>query len=162
MDTFELAQKYFADHNYRIIEIDTANQVITLRFQMNTIHFWCSPNDSHFFCLALPNFTDVNEYETEIKKAYRNLIKQYHPDQYGDNPLKDLAQEKLTEINKAYDMIKNGGGSQSRSHSSSYNTNNGYSNSYNNPIAEYAEIRRVGYIATLQCVVNQVERKENL
>lgn len=68
MDTFELAQKYFADHNYRIIEIETANQVITLRFQMNTIHFWCSPNDSHFFCLALPNFTDVNEYNIEQVK----------------------------------------------------------------------------------------------
>lgn len=34
---------------------------------------------------------------------------------------------------------------------------------YSNPQAiEYAEIRRVGYIATLQCVVNCVERKENL
>ena len=27
-------------------------------------------------------------------------------DQYGDNPLKNLAEEKLAEINKAYDMIK--------------------------------------------------------
>ena len=81
--------------------------------------------------------------QEEIKAAYRKLVKQYHPDQYGDNPLKDLAQEKLTEINKAYDMIKNGGGSQNGSYSSSYNTNNSYSNSYNNPIAEYAEIRRL-------------------
>ena len=37
--------------------------------------------------------------QEEIKKAYRNLIKQYHPDQYGDNPLKDLAEEKMREIN---------------------------------------------------------------
>ena len=43
----------------------------------------------------------------EIKSAYRKLVKQYHPDQYGDNPLKNLAEEKLAEINKAYDMIKN-------------------------------------------------------
>ena len=34
---------------------------------------------------------------------------------------------------------------------------------YSNPQpVEYKEIRRVGYIATLQCVVNQIERKENL
>lgn len=68
MDTFELAQKYFADHNYRIIEIDSASKVITFRFQMNTIHFWCTPNDDNFFCLALPNFTDVNEYNIEQVK----------------------------------------------------------------------------------------------
>ena len=37
--------------------------------------------------------------QEEIKKAYRNLIKQYHPDQYGDNPLKELAEEKVREIN---------------------------------------------------------------
>ena len=45
--------------------------------------------------------------QEEIKSAYRKLVKQYHPDQYGDNPLKNLAEEKLAEINKAYDMIKN-------------------------------------------------------
>ena len=44
--------------------------------------------------------------QEEIKSAYRKLVKQYHPDQYGDNPLKNLAEEKLAEINKAYDMIK--------------------------------------------------------
>ena len=37
-----------------------------------------------------------------------NLVKKYHPDQYGDNPLKDLAQEKLAEINEAYDMLTKG------------------------------------------------------
>lgn len=81
--------------------------------------------------------------QEEIKAAYRKLVKQYHPDQYGDNPLKDLAQEKLTEVNKAYDMLKNGGGSQGGSYSSSYNTNTGYNNTYNNAVAEYAEIRRL-------------------
>ena len=41
--------------------------------------------------------------QEEIKSAYRRLVKQYHPDQYVNNPLKDLAQEKLAEINKAYE-----------------------------------------------------------
>lgn len=41
----------------------------------------------------------------EVKKAYRELVKKYHPDQYGDNPLKELAGEKMREINEAYDYL---------------------------------------------------------
>ncbi|MGE5613664.1 MAG: J domain-containing protein [Bacillota bacterium] len=43
--------------------------------------------------------------EEEIKKAYRELVKKYHPDQYADNPLSKLAEEKLREINEAYDYL---------------------------------------------------------
>lgn len=47
--------------------------------------------------------------EEEIKKAYRELVKKYHPDQYQDNPLAKLAEEKLREVNEAYDyLMKNG------------------------------------------------------
>jgi molecular chaperone DnaJ len=41
----------------------------------------------------------------EIKKAYRELVKKYHPDRYRDNPLSGLAEEKLREINEAYDIL---------------------------------------------------------
>lgn len=43
--------------------------------------------------------------DDEIKKAYRDLARKYHPDNYHDNPLADLAQEKMKEINEAYDAI---------------------------------------------------------
>jgi len=43
--------------------------------------------------------------DEEIKKAYRELARKYHPDNYHDNPLADLAQEKMKEINEAYDTI---------------------------------------------------------
>ncbi|MCX7923939.1 MAG: DnaJ domain-containing protein [Clostridia bacterium] len=43
--------------------------------------------------------------EDEIKKAYRELVKKYHPDQYMDNPLSSLAEDKLREINQAYDYL---------------------------------------------------------
>ena len=43
----------------------------------------------------------------EIKKAYRELAKKYHPDNYINNPLSDLANEKMKEINEAYDAILN-------------------------------------------------------
>ena len=45
--------------------------------------------------------------DDEIKTAYRNLARKYHPDNYADdNPLKDLANEKMQEINQAYDEIQ--------------------------------------------------------
>ena len=49
----------------------------------------------------------VNEDADEetIKKAYKELVKKYHPDKYVNNPLADLAAEKMKEINKAYDML---------------------------------------------------------
>jgi molecular chaperone DnaJ len=49
--------------------------------------------------------------EAEIKKAYRDLVKKYHPDQYENNPLGDLANEKMQEINEAYDFLMKDGGS---------------------------------------------------
>ncbi len=45
--------------------------------------------------------------DEEVKNAYRNLARKYHPDNYDDgNPLKDLATEKMQEINAAYDEIQ--------------------------------------------------------
>ncbi|MBR0039914.1 MAG: DnaJ domain-containing protein [Oscillospiraceae bacterium] len=43
--------------------------------------------------------------DEEIKKAYRDLAKKYHPDM---NPGDQRAAEKMNEINDAYDRIKNG------------------------------------------------------
>ncbi len=45
--------------------------------------------------------------EETVKKAYKELVKKYHPDKYVNNPLADLAAEKMKEINQAYDMIIN-------------------------------------------------------
>ena len=42
----------------------------------------------------------------EIKKAYRELARKYHPDNYVNNPLADLVEEKMKEINEAYDQIQ--------------------------------------------------------
>ena len=41
--------------------------------------------------------------DEEVKKAYRDLARKYHPDNYHDNPLADLAQERMKEINEAYE-----------------------------------------------------------
>ena len=72
-----------------------------------------------------------NASDDEVKKAYRELARKYHPDNYVNNPLADLAQEKMKEINEAYDMItkqRSSGSSAGRSqgtYSSSYTQNTG-------------------------------------
>lgn len=74
--------------------------------------------------------------EEEIKKAYRELAKKYHPDRYGDNPLKDLAEDKMREINEAYDYLLKNNTHSSFNGSAGYNSNTAGGN--NNT---YAEIR---------------------
>lgn len=56
-----------------------------------------------------PNATD-----DEVKRAYKELSRKYHPDAYVNNPLADLAEDKFKEIQEAYTQIMNmraGGGS---------------------------------------------------
>ncbi len=60
--------------------------------------------------LGLPR----NANEEQIKRAYRELAKKYHPDNFPDASMRELAEEKMKEINEAYDMLmrKNGGNSE--------------------------------------------------
>jgi len=91
---------------------------------------------------------DVSEDATqeEIRAAYLKLVKKYHPDRYVDNPLKELANEKLKEINEAYEMLTKKGSSASSGHAGSYHQNSGYGSSshqaYSGPnAAEFARAR---------------------
>ena len=43
--------------------------------------------------------------DDEIKRAYRELSRKYHPDSYANNPLSDLAEEKFKEVQEAYNTI---------------------------------------------------------
>lgn len=63
--------------------------------------------------------------DDEIKKAYRDLARKYHPDNYHDNPLADLAQERMKEINEAYEAVQ----SQRKRGSSASSAASGYGRS---------------------------------
>jgi len=84
--------------------------------------------------------------QEEIRAAYLALVKKYHPDRYVDNPLKELATEKLKEINEAYEMLtKKGNASSSRQSYSSYSSDSSYTgsgSSYSGPYAsDFARVR---------------------
>ena len=55
--------------------------------------------------------------QEEIREAYMKLVKKYHPDRYQDSNLKKQAEDKMKQINAAYDMLTK---KQSGSSSSSY------------------------------------------
>lgn len=78
--------------------------------------------------------------QDEIKKAYRELARKYHPDHYAGNPLADLAEEKMKEINEAYAVLTKDGGAGASSASGSYSSS-GYSGASGGS-AEFAEVRR--------------------
>lgn len=111
--------------------------------------------------------------DDEIKAAYRELARKYHPDNYKDNPLASLAEEKMKDINEAYEEIqkqrKNGSNGGYRT-SGSYNSGGYSSGSYNSgsyntssgsPI--FAEIRQLinqGRIDEAQNRLNSVSNND--
>lgn len=64
--------------------------------------------------------------DDEVKKAYRDLARKYHPDNYQNNPLADLAEEKMKEINEAYDAITKQRAGGYRTQSGSYGSSGSY------------------------------------
>lgn len=76
--------------------------------------------------LGVPNGAS----EEEVTKAYRKLAKKYHPDL---NPGNENAAKKMSEINAAYDQIKNGktsGSSSGYGPGSSYGSGQSRQSSY--------------------------------
>lgn len=97
----------------------------------------------------------------EIQRAYKELVKQYHPDQYGDNPLRKLAEDKLRDINEAYETLKS-------SHNSSYNKSNYSSSTHHNSSGggqnySYNDIRRDiqrGYLDDAYNKLNNINSRD--
>jgi curved DNA-binding protein CbpA len=82
--------------------------------------------------------------DDEIKNAYRELARKYHPDKYRDSDLADLASEKMKEVNAAYEEIqelrKRGGGNGGNG--GGYGGGYGYGGQSSSGNPRYNEIRR--------------------
>lgn len=88
-----------------------------------------------------------------IKEAYRKLARKYHPDKYADGDLKELAEEKMKEVNAAYEEIQ-----KMRQGGSSNGGSSGYNSSYNGGY-NYANIRRninTGNIGAAEAELNSI------
>jgi len=85
--------------------------------------------------------------DEEVKRAYRELAKKYHPDAYANNPLADLAEAKMKEINEAYDAImkmRTQGGYQSaggRQSAGNYGSGSQGGTRYADPL--FAQVRQL-------------------
>ena len=102
--------------------------------------------------------------DEEVKKAYRELARKYHPDNYQDNPLADLAEEKMKEINEAYNAItqQRSGGyayqSQSGASSQSYAGQSYAGQSYGTQDPFFLKVRQAiqaGDLATAERMLTQ-------
>lgn len=100
--------------------------------------------------------------DEEVKRAYRDLARKYHPDNYQNNPLADLAQEKMKEINEAYDAItrqRAGGGASGAQQQSYSRTSGSYQSSYGTQNPTYAQVRQAinsGNLVVAENLLNSI------
>ncbi len=95
---------------------------------------------------------DRSASDAQIKDAYRELAKKYHPDNYSGSPIADLAGEKMKEINEAYDTImkERKEGTQSSYGSADQQASSAYQSSYQSSgayqsssgVSDYNDVRR--------------------
>lgn len=109
--------------------------------------------------------------DDEVKRAYRELSRKYHPDANVNNPLADLAEEKFKEVQEAYNIImkerEQGGGYHYGYNDSSRSGGYSYGGYYNNQASggqESVELQGVrNFIANgrYQDALNTLNRMPN-
>ncbi|MBO5898591.1 MAG: DnaJ domain-containing protein [Clostridia bacterium] len=94
--------------------------------------------------------------DDKIKQAYRELVRKYHPDKYTDSDLAELANEKMKEINAAYEQIRSDRASRSSQGSTSSYQSTDSGSSYNSGSSSFAQIRDLlnrGYLDDAQTLL---------
>ena len=81
-----------------------------------------------------------NASEEEIKKAYKNLSRKYHPDANINNPHKEEAEERFKEIQQAYQQIM-----KERTEGYGYGGGSYYGNAGGGGFRGYASSSGAGY-----------------
>ena len=95
--------------------------------------------------------------DDEIKKAYRELARKYHPDNYAGNPLSDLVEEKMKEINEAYDQIQK---ERASGASGSARTSGGYSSGTSSDYTRVRELINKRAFADAELILDAVSQSE--
>lgn len=85
-----------------------------------------------------------NASEEEIKKAYKNLSRKYHPDANINNPHKEEAEEKFKEIQQAYQQIMKERTEGYSGRNYSYGNYRGYSQSNGTGYEDDSHLRAAG------------------
>ncbi len=99
--------------------------------------------------------------DDEIKKAYRNLSRKYHPDANINNPNKEAAEEKFKEVQQAYDQImkeKQSGGNYGGGYNYGYG-GTGYRYTYNNSGSGSSDTESVQMRAAANYITNGCYRE---
>lgn len=108
---------------------------------------------------AVLGITEGSSIE-EIKRAYKELVKKYHPDKYQNNPLSDLAEEKLKEINEAYDYLMKRTDTQERNNYYSQREEQRQSNNQNDTDRSfYDQVRaniNMGNVAAAEEILDRI------
>ena len=129
-------------------------------------------NDPYKILGVPPTATD-----DEVKKAYRELARKYHPDKYAGTDLADLASEKMKEVNAAYEEIQtmrsgkqnaSSGGAYGGGYQGAYRNayGQGYGRTYGQSEAhreEYANVRSLinrGELAAAEELLSSIEPSE--
>ena len=94
-----------------------------------------------------------NATDDEIKKAYRDLARKYHPDNYVNNPLSDLVEEKMKEVNEAYDQIQKERSEKRYTGSSSYD---GEYSKYTGEFISIRELIKMGRLSEAETMLNYI------
>ena len=100
-----------------------------------------------------------NATNEEVKNAYRTLAKKYHPDNYTDSAMASYAEEKMKEINEAYDEIlrmRTSGQNSNTSGNTSYNTYDKHSERYQ----KIREFMQRGDYNTAEMMLNDIIKEE--
>ena len=103
-----------------------------------------------------------NASDEEVKKAYRELARKYHPDNYQNNPLADLAEEKMKEINEAYETItkqRSGGGGGGYQQSSGYSQGGSYSYSGSSDFVQVRQMIQRGDLAGAERLLQEAPQR---